>query len=133
MTIVGIDLGTTNSLVSVFESSKARIIPNVLGERLTPSVVSIDESGEILVGKAARDRLITHPEKSAALFKRHMGSEKRYLLGNEEFRPEELASLVLRSLKADAEAYLNEPVTEAVISVPAYFNDIQRKATRTAG
>jgi molecular chaperone HscC len=133
MTIVGIDLGTTNSLVSVFESSKARIIPNVLGERLTPSVVSIDESGEILVGKAARDRLITHPEKSTALFKRHMGSEKRYLLGNEEFRPEELASLVLRSLKADAEAYLNEPVTEAVISVPAYFNDIQRKATRAAG
>jgi molecular chaperone HscC len=133
MTIVGIDLGTTNSLVSVFETNQARIIPNALGERFTPSVVSIDESGDILVGRAARDRLITHPEKSAALFKRHMGSQKKYLLGGREFRSEEISSFVLRSLKADAEAYLNEKVCEAVISVPAYFNDIQRKATRAAG
>jgi hypothetical protein len=88
MTIVGIDLGTTNSLVSVFESTEARIIPNVLGERFTPSVVSIDESGDILVGRAARDRLITHPEKSAAHFKRHMGSQKNisWAAGNSGLR-----------------------------------------------
>lgn len=133
MTIVGIDLGTTNSLISVWDSEKAVIIPNALGDRLTPSIVGVDDSGEILIGKAAKERLITHPHKTAAVFKRYMGSEKTFKLGEHVFRPEELASLVLRSLKEDAEIFLGETVTEAVISVPAYFNDTQRKATRSAG
>uniref|UniRef100_UPI000D3DA62B Hsp70 family protein n=1 Tax=unclassified Variovorax TaxID=663243 RepID=UPI000D3DA62B len=131
--IVGIDLGTTNSLVAVWRDGKSVLVPNGLGEYLTPSCVSIDEDGSVLVGKAARERLQTHPERTAAVFKRYMGSNKTMRLGQREFRPEELSALVLRSLKADAEAMLGEPVTEAVITVPAYFSDAQRKATRAAG
>lgn len=130
--IVGIDLGTTNSLVAVWKDGQATLIPNALGQVLTPSVVSIDENDHILVGQPARERLVTHPERSAAAFKRFMGSQKTYTLGKKVFRPEELSALVLGSLKADAEAWLGEPVTEAVITVPAYFNDIQRNATRIA-
>jgi molecular chaperone HscC len=131
--IVGIDLGTTNSLISVWEASGPRLIPNALGEVLTPSCVSIDEDGTILVGRAARERLQTHPERTAAVFKRYMGSDRKVRLGERDFRPEELSALVLRSLKEDAEAALGHPVTEAVITVPAYFSDSQRKATRAAG
>lgn len=131
--IIGIDLGTTNSLVAVWKNGKSELIPNGLGEMLTPSCVSVDKDGSILVGKAAKERLQTHPESSAALFKRYMGSDKKTRLGTREFRAEELSAFVLRSLKADAEAYLGESVTEAVITVPAYFSDSQRKATRTAG
>jgi molecular chaperone HscC len=131
--IVGIDLGTTNSLAAVWQDGEARIIPNALGHALTPSVVGLDDNGEILVGMAARDRLLTHPELTAATFKRHMGSDREVALGKQHFRPEELSALVLRSLKADAEAHLGTEVIEAVISVPAYFNDAQRKATRIAG
>jgi len=131
--IVGIDLGTTNSLVAVWRDGRAELIPNALGQVLTPSCVSLDEDGRVLVGLAARDRLLTSPRRSAAAFKRYMGTEKRLLLGEKDFRPEELSALVLKSLKADAEAYLGEPVVEAVITVPAYFNDTQRKATRIAG
>ncbi len=131
--IVGIDLGTTHSLVSVWRDGRAELIPNGLGELLTPSCVSLDEDGSVLVGRAARERLQTHPERSAAQFKRFMGTDKLLRLGNREFRPEELSALVLKSLKADAEAHLGEPVTEAVITVPAYFSDAQRKATRAAG
>lgn len=131
--IVGIDLGTTNSLVAVWRDGKSVLIPNGLGEHLTPSCVSLDEDGTVLVGKAARERLQTHPDRTAAVFKRYMGSSKTMRLGKREFRPEELSALVLRSLKADAEAMLGEPVTEAVITVPAYFSDAQRKATRAAG
>ena len=131
--IVGIDLGTTNSLAAVWREGRAQLIPNALGQVLTPSCVSLDEDGRVLVGMAARDRLLTSPRRSAAAFKRYMGSEKRLLLGERDFRPEELSALVLKSLKADAEAFLGEPVTEAVITVPAYFNDTQRKATRIAG
>jgi molecular chaperone HscC len=131
--IVGIDLGTTNSLIAVWQDGAPRLIPNSLGEFLTPSCVSVDEDGSILVGRAARERLQTHPQRSAAAFKRHMGSDKTILLGNRAFRPEELSALVLRSLKEDAEAALGHPVTEAVITVPAYFSDAQRKATRAAG
>ena len=131
--IVGIDLGTTNSLIAVWENGAARLIPNSLGEVLTPSCVSIDGDGSILVGRAARERLQTHPESSAANFKRLMGSDKTIRLGKQAFRPEELSALVLRSLKEDAEAFLGQPVLEAVITVPAYFSDAQRKATRAAG
>jgi molecular chaperone HscC len=131
--IVGIDLGTTNSLIAVWEHGAPRLIPNSLGEVLTPSCVSIDEDGTILVGRAARERLQTHPDRTAAVFKRYMGSDKTLRLGQREFRPEELSALILRALKEDAEAVLGQPVTEAIITVPAYFSDSQRKATRAAG
>lgn len=127
--LLGIDLGTTNSLIAVWRDGAAQLIPNALGEVLTPSVVSIDEDGSILVGQAARARLTTHPQLTAAAFKRFMGSDKRYALGEHRFTPEELSALVLGALKQDAEAYLGCPVSEAVISVPAYFSDEQRKRT----
>lgn len=131
--IVGIDLGTTNSLIAVWENGRPRLLPNSLGEFLTPSCVSVDEDGTILVGRAARERLQTHPDKTAAVFKRFMGSDRTIRLGKKQFRAEELSALVLRSLKEDAEAVLGQEITEAIITVPAYFSDAQRKATRTAG
>ncbi len=133
MDIIGIDLGTTNSLVAIWTENGPRIIPNVFGSGITPSIVSVDDSGEIYVGEIARERMITHPYMTASNFKRYMGTEKVYPLGNYKFKPEELSSFVLRSLKSDAEAYLGVEVNEAVISVPAYFNDAQRKATKRAG
>ena len=132
MAIIGIDLGTTNSLAAVWRNGKSELIPNAAGEVLTPSVVSVDEDGGVLVGRAARDRLISHPERTAARFKRFMGSSKTYALGSRSFTPEELSSLVLRSLRQDAEAYLGEAVEEAVVSVPAYFAEAQRSATKRA-
>lgn len=132
MTTIGIDLGTTNSLVTYWTEDKPVIIPNVLGERMTPSIVSVDENGSILVGRIAQERLITHPHLTASAFKRYMGSEKKYDLGKHSFSPEELSSFVLKTLKEDAENYLGRQVTEAVISVPAYFNDAQRKSTKLA-
>lgn len=132
MAIIGIDLGTTNSLAAVWRNGKSELIPNAAGEVLTPSVVSVDEDGGVLVGRAARDRLISHPERTAARFKRFMGSSKTYALGSRSFTPEELSSLVLRSLRQDAEAYLGETVEEAVVSVPAYFAEAQRSATKRA-
>ena len=131
--IIGIDLGTTNSLAAYYTEDGPRIIPNRLGERLTPSVVSIDDNDQVYVGKTALERMAVHPEQGASLFKRSMGSRKEFHLGNRIFSAEELSSFVLRSLKEDAEYYLGEEVTEAVISVPAYFNDIKRKATKMAG
>ncbi len=131
--IVGIDLGTTNSAIGFWRDGQAHLIPNSLGARLTPSAVSVDESGEVLVGLAARERQVTHPAMSATAFKRYMGSQRRIDLGKRTFVPEELSALVLRSLKDDAERYLGEKVTDAVITVPAYFSDRQRKATRRAG
>ncbi len=131
--IVGIDLGTTNSLVAIWKDGEPRVIENVLGRALTPSVVGVDDDGRILVGEAAKERLLTHPQRTIANFKRSMGTAQTFFLGDRTFRPEDLSSFVLRSLKADAEAFLGHPVEEAVISVPAYFNDAQRKATRAAG
>ena len=131
--IIGIDLGTTNSLVAVWRDGKASIIPNALGKNLTPSCVGIDDDGTILIGEAARARLQTHSHLTAAVFKRYMGSERKITLGKQTFRPEELSSMVLRALKEDAETFLGHPVTEAIITVPAYFSDAQRKATRVAG
>ncbi len=131
--IVGIDLGTTNSLIAYFEGEEAKIIPNRLSENLTPSVISIDEEGTVYVGKTAKERKLTYPEQSADVFKRSMGTGKMFKLGERELSAEELSSLILKSLKEDAESYLGTEVKEAVISVPAYFNDAQRKATKRAG
>lgn len=131
--IVGIDLGTTNSLIAYYTEEGPKIVPNRLGENLTPSVVSVDEEGQVYVGETAKERLLLYPETSASVFKRDMGSDKKYKLCNKEFTAEELSSFILRSLKEDAEAYLGEEITEAVISVPAYFNDARRKATKRAG
>lgn len=130
--IIGIDLGTTNSLVAVFDADGPKLVPNALGEVMTPSAVGYGDSGAMLVGRAARDRLLTHPDLTTARFKRYMGTNHEVKLGKKSFRPEELSALVLGSLRADAEAHLGQKVEEAVISVPAYFNDIQRKATITA-
>jgi len=131
--IIGIDLGTTNSLAACFRDGVAEIIPNRLGKHLTPSVVSVDADGTVYVGETARERGVLHPLETASVFKRSMGTDKQYVLGGKTFRAEELSGLVLRSLKEDAEVYLGEEVTEAIISVPAYFNDMQRKATKRAG
>lgn len=130
--IVGIDLGTTNSLVAAWDRGAPRLLPNAMGDVLTPSCVSVDEDGSILVGRAARDRVQSHPDRTASVFKRYMGTDRVTRIGGRDFRPEELSSLVLRSLKEDAEAALGREVTEAIITVPAYFSDAQRKATRAA-
>jgi molecular chaperone HscC len=133
--IIGIDLGTTNCAVGVWRDGKADLVPNSLGHLLTPSAVSVDEAagGAVLVGLAARERQSTHPTLTATAFKRLMGTERVTRLGKRDFLPEELSAVVLTKLKQDAEAFLGEPVLEAVITVPAYFNDKQRKATRRAG
>ncbi|NQZ06468.1 MAG: molecular chaperone HscC [Algicola sp.] len=133
MATIGIDLGTTNSLCACWQDGQSTLIVNGNGQFQTPSVVGFDDEGQILVGEAAKQRLQTHPYQTTANFKRYMGSNREVKLGNKSFRAEELSALVLKSLKADAEAYLQETVTCAVISVPAYFNDAQRKATKTAG
>ena len=133
MAIIGIDLGTTNSLATVFINGESTLIPNEYGEFLTPSVVGITEKNEIIVGKAAKERLITHPENTVSVFKRTMGTEKKYTLRKKSYTSEELSAFVLQSLKADAERFLKQEVTEAVISVPAYFDDARRQATKRAG
>ncbi len=132
--ILGIDLGTTNSAAAIWRDGRTLLIPNSLGAHLTPSAVSIDEDGQVLVGLAARERQVTHPLRTATAFKRWMGTDRVADLGaHHRYRAEELSALVLRSLKADAQALLGETIAEAVITVPAYFNDRQRKATRRAG
>ena len=135
--ILGIDLGTTHSAAAVFRDGAPVLIPNAHGDYLTPSAVSLDEQGHTLVGLAARERAGLHAESTALAFKRWMGSDKKITLRTgthvKQLRAEELSALVLQALKADAEAFLGEPVTEAVITVPAYFNEAQRRATRTAG
>lgn len=131
--IIGIDLGTTNSAAAIWRDGEAVLIPNRLGQFLTPSAVSVDGDGSILVGLAARERQASSPAETASAFKRYMGTRRTTKLGKHGFGAEDLSALVLRSLKEDAEAYLGEPVTEAVITVPAYFNDRQRKATHRAG
>lgn len=130
--IIGIDLGTTNSLAAYFTEDGPKIIPNRLGNHMTPSVVSVDGE-QVYVGETAKERQILFPDSSASVFKRNMGSQKVYQLDGKRFTAEELSSFVLRSLKEDAEHYLQEPVEEAVISVPAYFNEARRKATKRAG
>jgi molecular chaperone HscC len=131
--LVGIDLGTTNSAIGYWNGDKPTLIPNALGDVLTPSAISFSDKDELLVGMAARERQTTHPNLSATAFKRLMGTNEKVTLGKRRFSPEELSSFVLASLKKDAEAHLGEAVTGAIITVPAYFNDRQRRATRTAG
>ncbi|MBE8718591.1 molecular chaperone HscC [Cellvibrio polysaccharolyticus] len=133
MTVIGIDLGTTNSACGYWGEAGATLVPNRLGELLTPSVVGLDESGKVVVGKTAKERLIDHSDKTVGAFKRLMGSNHKVQLADQVFSAPELSSLILRSLKEDAESHLGVEVTEAVISVPAYFNESQRQATRMAG
>lgn len=134
MSVIGIDLGTTNSLVCYFDGEKSTLIPNALGELLTPSVVSYDDkTNELLFGKIAKDRLVSHPALTAACFKRAMGTNYQYKLGKKAFSAVELSALLLKQLKADAQAHLGHEVSEAIISVPAYFSDGQRNATKQAG
>lgn len=133
MAVIGIDLGTTNSACGVMTKHGATLIPNRLGEQLTPSVISVDPNGAVIVGQSAKERLVKHPKSTVANFKRSMGSDRKISLGKHSLSPTELSSLVLMSLKQDAEEWLGESVTQAVISVPAYFNDHQRQATRQAG
>ncbi len=131
--IIGIDLGTTNSAAAYWADGAPVLIPNRLGEMLTPSAVGLADDGGLLVGRPARERMATHAALTATAFKRYMGTQHRVTLGSKDYGAEELSAMVLRSLKEDAEAHLGEAVTEAVITVPAYFNDKQRKATRRAG
>lgn len=133
MAIIGIDLGTTNSLGAVYRNNQVELIPNCFGSFLTPSVVSVDLDGKVLTGEIAKQRLVTYPEFTAASFKKDMGTDKKYRLGNREFSPEELSSFVIRSILEDAREYLQEEIEEAIISVPAYFHDQQRVATKRAG
>ena len=131
--IVGIDLGTTNSLVGVYQDGQVKLIPNAFGEYLTPSVVALDDNNEVIVGKVAKERLVTHPDKTVAQFKRFMGTSHKTLLGNSTYTAEELSSFIIRKLVDDAESFLGEKVDEVIVSVPAYFNDAQRYATKLAG
>lgn len=133
MAILGIDLGTTNSLGAVYRNNKVELIPNRFGSYLTPSVVSVDDHNQIIVGHIAKERLVTHPDVTAASFKKDMGTGHSYKMGKREFSPEELSSFVIHSIVKDAEDYLQETIDEVVISVPAYFNDKQRVATKRAG
>lgn len=130
--VVGIDLGTSNSGIGYWNGNQVEVIPNGNGESLTPSIISIDEDGTILVGIIAKERLISHPEKTVSVFKRFMGTEKNFVLGPFKFSSVELSALLLKSLKADAERFFSEKCGKAIISVPAYFNNQQRKATLDA-
>lgn len=131
--IIGIDLGTTNSCVAVLEGNERVIIPNAQGGRTTPSVVAFQKTGECLVGEAAKRQAITNPDRTIQSIKRDMGTNRRIHIDNKQYTPEQISAMILRQLKADAESYLGEPVTEAVITVPAYFTDAQRQATKDAG
>ena len=132
--LIGIDLGTTNSAVAIWRDGQAELVPNALGELLTPSAVSIAKDGTTYVGAAALDRLATHAAETVTSFKRTMGTQRTVTLGNKRsYTPEDLSSLVLASLRDDVIAATGETPAEAVITVPAYFNDRQRKATRRAG
>ena len=131
--IIGIDLGTTNSCVAVFEGNERVIIPNAQGGRTTPSVVAFTKNDERLVGEAAKRQAVTNPDRTISSIKRDMGTDRRIHIDGKTYTPEQISSMILQQLKADAESYLGEPVTEAVITVPAYFTDSQRQATKDAG
>lgn len=132
MAIIGIDLGTTNSLATVYTEGGVKLIRNALGKALTPSVVGVDDDGNVIVGDVAKERLVTHPDLTAAEFKRTMGTDREYSLGDKKFSSQQLSSIVLRKIVSDAKEFLGEEIEEAVISVPAYFNDKMRVATKQA-
>lgn len=131
--VIGIDLGTTNSCVAVMEGGEAVVIPNAEGNRTTPSVVAFSKSGERMVGQTAKRQAITNPDRTISSIKREMGSDHRVNIDGKSYTPQEISAMILQKLKSDAEAYLGQPVTEAVITVPAYFTDAQRQATKDAG
>ena len=131
--IIGIDLGTTNSCVSVMEGGEATVIPNAEGHRTTPSVVAFSKTGERMVGQVAKRQAVTNPDRTISSIKREMGSDYKVEIDGKKYTPQEISAMILQKLKADAEAYLGEPVTEAVITVPAYFTDARRQATKDAG
>ncbi len=131
--IIGIDLGTTNSCVAVMEGGKPTVIPNAEGERTTPSVVAFTKNGERLVGKSAKRQAVTNADRTISSIKRKMGTSDGPVIDGKKYTPEQISAMILQKLKADAEAYLGDKVTEAVITVPAYFNDDQRQATKAAG
>ncbi|WP_028561680.1 molecular chaperone DnaK [Paenibacillus pinihumi] len=131
--VIGIDLGTTNSCVAVMEGGEAVVIPNPEGNRTTPSVVGFKKDGERIVGESAKRQAITNPDRTVISIKRHMGSSYKEKIDDKEFSPQEISAIILQKLKSDAEAYLGQAVTQAVITVPAYFNDSQRQATKDAG
>ncbi len=131
--IIGIDLGTTNSCVSVMEGGKPVVISNAEGARTTPSVVAFTKNGERVVGEPAKRQAITNPDKTITSIKRHMGTDYKVAIDDKNYSPQEISAMTLQKLKADAESYLGETVTEAVITVPAYFTDAQRQATKDAG
>src|SRR5919199_4379557 len=131
---VGIDLGTTNSVVAVMEGGEPTVIPNAEGSRTTPSVVALSKTGEVLVGEVAKRQAVTNPERTVRSVKRHMGEAAwRFRADGKEFTPQQISAFILQKLKRDAEAYLGDQVTQAVITVPAYFDDAQRQATKEAG
>ena len=131
--IIGIDLGTTNSCVAVFEGNERVIIPNAQGGRTTPSVVAFTKTGERLVGESAKRQAVTNPDRTISSIKRDMGTARKISIDGKSYTPEQISAMILQQLKADAENYLGEAVTEAVITVPAYFTDAQRQATKDAG
>ncbi|MEG0310876.1 MAG: Hsp70 family protein, partial [Eubacterium sp.] len=131
--IIGIDLGTTNSCVAVLEGGEPVVIPNAEGNRTTPSVVAFTKDGERLVGQVAKRQAVTNPDRTIASIKRHMGTDFKVSIDDKNYTPQEISAMILQKLKADAEAYLGETVTKAVITVPAYFSDAQRQATKDAG
>ena len=131
--VIGIDLGTTNSVVAVMEGGEPVVISNAEGSRLTPSVVGFSKTGEILVGQLAKRQAVSNPKRTIVSIKRHMGTDYKVSIDDKEYTPQEISAMILQKLKADAEAYLGEKVTEAVITCPAYFTDSQRQATKDAG
>ncbi len=130
---IGIDLGTTNSCVAVIEGGKPAVIPNAEGERTTPSVVAFKKTGERIVGQLAKRQAITNPDRTISSIKREMGSDFKVNIDGKNYTPQEISAMILQKLKGDAESYLGEPVHSAVITVPAYFTDSQRQATKDAG
>ena len=131
--IIGIDLGTTNSCVAIMEGGEAMVIPNPEGARTTPSVVGFTKEGERLVGQVAKRQAVANADRTVSSIKRHMGSNHKVTIGDKSYSPQEISAMILTKLKQDAEAYIGEKVTQAVITVPAYFSDSQRQATKDAG
>jgi molecular chaperone DnaK len=131
--VIGVDLGTTNSAIAVMEGNDVTVITNAEGERITPSVVGFSKTGERLVGRIAKRQAITNPDRTISSIKRRMGTDYKAKIDDKEYTPQEISAMILQKMKADAESYLGEEITQAVITVPAYFTDAQRQATKDAG